>query len=182
MLFFGSWSFWDIGSLEELVVFLLQISALSKNVDSKVIPVLYRVFLYKTSLSVLGLISACEDFQRFKFFAKNNPSSDKWISLCFVELTASGINWNGNNWANGCDFPGNDLSNAQIASSACGGRCASTSGCTHFAWTTYNGGTCWMKYGPATQQNAVSTGDQTMVCGITGKLERHFVLNGYLSF
>ena len=31
-------------------------------------------------------------------------------SLSFV----NGINWNGNNWALGCDFSNNDLSNAQV--------------------------------------------------------------------
>ncbi|CAF4982336.1 unnamed protein product, partial [Rotaria sp. Silwood1] len=38
-----------------------------------------------------------------------------------------------------CDFHGNDMSNAQIASNLCGGKCANTQGCTHFTWTQYNG-------------------------------------------
>ena len=43
VLLCGSWCFSNIGILEELVVFLLQIFALSKKIDSKVIPVLSRV-------------------------------------------------------------------------------------------------------------------------------------------
>jgi hypothetical protein len=64
-----------------------------------------------------------------------------------------------------CDFKGNDLSNQKSTSSNCAQTCASTSGCTHFTWTTYNGGTCWMKSGSISQSNAISTGDQSMVCG-----------------
>ena len=42
----------------------------------------------------------------------------------------------------------------------------STQGCTHFTWTNYNGGTCWMKYGPARKTDAFYTGNNSMVCGI----------------
>ena len=38
--FSGSWSFWDIDVFEELVIFLLQIFALSNKIDSEVIPIL----------------------------------------------------------------------------------------------------------------------------------------------
>ena len=69
-----------------------------------------------------------------------------------------GVNWNGNDWAFACDFPGGDIGNAQIRGEDCGGRCSSTSGCTHFTWTTYNGGTCWMKGGSVSKTQAVSTG------------------------
>jgi len=65
-----------------------------------------------------------------------------------------------------CDFKGNDLSNQKGSSSNCAQTCASTSGCTHFTWTSYNGGTCWMKSGGISQSNAVFTGDQSIICGI----------------
>ncbi|CAF3042522.1 unnamed protein product, partial [Rotaria sp. Silwood2] len=78
----------------------------------------------------------------------------------------SSIQWNGNNWAMSCDFRGNDLSNVQIASNLCGGKCSQTQGCTHFTWTQYNGGTCWMKSGAVSKSDAVSTSDSTMVCGV----------------
>ncbi|CAF1250178.1 unnamed protein product [Adineta steineri] len=77
-----------------------------------------------------------------------------------------GINWNGNNWALNCGFKGNDLSNVQVPADQCGGKCAVTAGCTHFTWTNYQGGTCWMKQGWVSKTDAFSTGDQTVVCGI----------------
>jgi len=78
-----------------------------------------------------------------------------------------GIVWNGN-WANACDFRGNDLSNARTNGEQCGPKCESTSGCTHFTWNNFEGGTCWMKSGPVSKNDAFSTGDQGMVCGIVG--------------
>ena len=76
------------------------------------------------------------------------------------------ITWQSGDWAFACDFKDRDLANAQILGEDCSGRCASTSGCTHFVWTTWNGGTCWMKSGSVTKSNAYSTEDSTMVCGI----------------
>ncbi len=87
------------------------------------------------------------------------------LVFIFVFKKSLTINWNGNNWALGCDFYGNDLTNALVKSSDCGGKCAQTTGCTHFTWTPYNGGTCWMKKGPVTQSNAV-TADSSYVCGV----------------
>ncbi|CAF4736191.1 unnamed protein product, partial [Rotaria sp. Silwood2] len=76
------------------------------------------------------------------------------------------INWNGNDWAMSCDFYGNDLSNVRIPGEGCGGKCAETQGCTHFTWTQWNGGTCWMKKGSVSKANAFPTNDPHMVCGV----------------
>ena len=79
------------------------------------------------------------------------------------------VNWQagaGADWAFACDFKGGDLTNAKVRGQDCGGRCAATSGCTHFTWTTYNGGTCWMKSGSISKSDALYTGDDSMVCGI----------------
>lgn len=78
----------------------------------------------------------------------------------------SNINWNGNKWAMSCDFRGNDLSNALVPAPLCGPQCEKTPGCTHFAWTTYLGGTCWMKQGPISKDNAFSVDDHSAVCGV----------------
>jgi len=78
----------------------------------------------------------------------------------------SNINWNGNKWAMSCDFHGNDLSSTQVPADRCGPQCEQTSGCTHFVWTTYLGGTCWMKKGPISKNNAVSVNDPSAVCGV----------------
>lgn len=92
---------------------------------------------------------------------------DNVLAILLVTTTfASGIKWNGNNWAMSCDFLGNDLTNAQTRGEDCGGRCASTSGCTHFSWTNYNGGTCWMKKNGASKDDAVPKYDSDAVCGV----------------
>ncbi len=80
--------------------------------------------------------------------------------------TGSTIHWNGNNWAHACDFHGRSLDNVKIAPELCGPKCAQTKRCTHFTWTRYNGGTCWMKMGNVSKSDAFSTNDQTMVCGV----------------
>jgi len=90
------------------------------------------------------------------------------ILLITTTVFTTAIDWNGNNWALWCDFTGNDLSNALTKPEDCGGRCASTSGCTHFTWTNYNGGTCWMKKNPASKSDAIPKYDSNAVCGVIG--------------
>ena len=93
-----------------------------------------------------------------------------FLFVCLVYMSAqkadAQINWNGNNWAFACDFKNNDLANAKTSGSECGPKCLSTQGCTHFTWTNYNGGTCWMKSGSVSKANAFHTGDQRMICGV----------------
>ena len=86
--------------------------------------------------------------------------------LAFQSSLAQNIQWQPGNWAFACDFTGGDLKNVQISGDLCGGRCATTNGCTHFTWTTYLGGTCWMKSGNANISNAFYTGNNTMACGV----------------
>lgn len=88
--------------------------------------------------------------------------------------SGSNINWNGQNWASSCDFLGNDLSNVQVPSEGCGGKCAQTSGCTHFTWTNYMGGTCWMKTGSVSKNDAFATSDPSMVCGVISSRKRQY--------
>ena len=81
-------------------------------------------------------------------------------------LVKAQINWQsgagGVQWAPACDFNNHDMGSAQIPGETCGEKCISTrSGCSHFAWTNYLGGTCWMKTGGA----KFNSDDQT-VCGI----------------
>ena len=95
----------------------------------------------------------------------------------------SGLQWNYDsanklNWANSCDFALNDLSNVLTSSDRCGPICRSTSGCTHFTWTNYLGGTCWMKKGTISKDNAKQVQDSSFVCGVldqsTGIFSFHF--------
>jgi cellobiose dehydrogenase (acceptor) len=47
---------------------------------------------------------------------------------------------------NNVDLPGGDLDSAQApAAEACCALCRGHSGCKAFTWTSYNGGTCWLK-------------------------------------
>ena len=78
----------------------------------------------------------------------------------------SNIKWQPYGWAYACDFKNNDLMNVQTSSDRCGGLCVTTSGCTHFTWTTYKNGTCWMKKGSISRSDALITGNNSMVCGI----------------
>lgn len=89
------------------------------------------------------------------------------LTILLISINSSlGVSWNGNNWALGCDFRGNDLTNAQTKGEDCGGRCAYTQGCTHFTWTSYNGGTCWMKQNSVTKNDAFDSSDKSAVCGV----------------
>ena len=50
-------------------------------------------------------------------------------------------------WALGCNWNGSDLQNVPTQGSGCAAKCASISGCSHFVWTNWNGGTSWIKSG-----------------------------------
>jgi hypothetical protein len=74
------------------------------------------------------------------------------------------INWQGN-WAFGCDFYNHDLTSVRIPAYECGPRCLLTTGCTHFSWTWFEGGTCWMKTGAVSTTGAFPVNDQTAIGG-----------------
>jgi len=76
------------------------------------------------------------------------------------------IDWQTGNWAMSCDFKGNDLKDIKSRGEDCGGICSKQPGCTHFTWTKLDGGTCWMKSGQVSKNNAFGTTDKTMACGI----------------
>ena len=76
------------------------------------------------------------------------------------------LSWNGYKWAHSCDFNGNDLSHITAKSEDCDEQCFGTAGCTHFTWTRFNDGTCFMKQGNVSQADAVRTDDSSMICGI----------------
>ena len=69
-------------------------------------------------------------------------------------------------WAKGCDFTANDFKNVVISSDLCGQKCSNTVGCSHYSWSTWNGGTCWLKNGVVSQSDSIYTNDFSMICGI----------------
>ena len=88
--------------------------------------------------------------------------------LCGISVGSAGdekIQWNGD-WANACDFYGQDMSEVRISSDKCWYACKITQHCTHFTWSTYKTGTCWLKYGAVTKADAFYNGDPNVVCGV----------------
>jgi beta-glucanase (GH16 family) len=82
----------------------------------------------------------------------------------------NGITWNTDystysKWSMGCDWTENNLKNVQVSGELCAHNCKITPGCTHFSWTTYNGGTCWMKRGWVNPNMAFRNNDGSSVCG-----------------
>lgn len=87
------------------------------------------------------------------------------LNSLYVEFGRCSIIWNVN-WAKSCDFVNNDLSNARTSSQDCLEKCNATVGCTHFTWSDWNGGSCWMKKGLIYKDDAFATSDPNMICGV----------------
>ncbi|KAI8837405.1 glycoside hydrolase family 55 protein [Chytriomyces cf. hyalinus JEL632] len=91
------------------------------------------------------------------------PSSSAQPSPTKATSTAgpspTGIAWVTNPdqsfYAPGCDFVGNDIGSQASASDKCGSVCAQNPSCTNYAWSSYNGGTCFMKSGNLTKDKAI---------------------------
>ena len=82
------------------------------------------------------------------------------------KASTSGIHWNGNNWAHGCDFPARDFRRVKTKADQCGPECQKDKLCSHFTWTDYNGGTCWMRKGRISKANALISSRANIVCGV----------------
>lgn len=100
------------------------------------------------------------------------------ITIClslFQDVNCDVPNWtaSGNvKWSFGCDWHGHELKNVPSSGELCGPLCEQTSDCSHFTWTNYNGGTCWLKAGlgilfgnPHGFRTLRRTNDNSMVCG-----------------
>ncbi|DAZ95419.1 TPA: hypothetical protein N0F65_006309 [Lagenidium giganteum] len=62
-------------------------------------------------------------------------------------------------WDSNCDFAGHDLAPVGAPSNLCGNICVDNTGCTHWAWNDYQGGTCWLKTGSSNSRiNAQGVG------------------------
>ncbi|KAI8607277.1 hypothetical protein BC830DRAFT_169642, partial [Chytriomyces sp. MP71] len=64
-----------------------------------------------------------------------------------------------------CDWAGQDLKGLPSVASDCSKVCSQNAGCTHFTWTDYNGGTCWMKSGAVSPSSAVVLNSPNALCG-----------------
>lgn len=63
-----------------------------------------------------------------------------------------------------CDFYGNDLSSVKVRGEECSTACWNTAGCSHFTWSSWEGGTCFLKHGKVCK--AMATWLQGAVCGV----------------
>lgn len=59
-------------------------------------------------------------------------------------------------WDNNCDFYGQDTYSVRAGGESCGDLCNNDGSCTHWTWTNYNGGTCWLKSGGNSGTNWLS--------------------------
>ncbi|POM60067.1 SCP-like extracellular protein [Phytophthora palmivora] len=50
-------------------------------------------------------------------------------------------------WQHNCDYYGSDIYSVPGIPDVCGDLCADEEKCTHWTWTYFNGGTCWLKNG-----------------------------------
>jgi hypothetical protein len=58
------------------------------------------------------------------------------------------------------------MSNVKTSADQCGNACDRTSGCTHFSWTDYNSGTCWLKSYPSiSKADAIQSNVPSIICG-----------------
>lgn len=48
-------------------------------------------------------------------------------------------------WAYSCDITGRDIEVRKTTGDMCGPACLSRLDCVGFVWTSYEGGTCWLK-------------------------------------
>lgn len=48
-------------------------------------------------------------------------------------------------WSMGCNFEGDNYKNVLSRADDCSGECRIDQQCTHYTWTNYHGGTCWMR-------------------------------------
>ncbi len=101
--------------------------------------------------------------------SQSNAIQASQDSVCGILDNAVGvISWNDGQdgpWAFNCDFFGNDLSNEPSNGEECSGRCKKKNDCSHYTWSKYKGGTCWMKKGLISKSNAKKVSDE-FVCGI----------------
>ncbi|KAI8618490.1 hypothetical protein BC830DRAFT_1108550 [Chytriomyces sp. MP71] len=106
--------------------------------------------------------------------SKTTTASSGPITSSAPSPTTSASNCAINNWLPGsgpclyspnCDWQGQDLSSATVPGEKCSDTCKQTPGCTHFTWTNYNGGTCWMKSGAVDPCTAIVVTSSNALCG-----------------
>ena len=114
----------------------------------------------RSNNSDAGMIFVFSALLQFAMFFR------KFITVFLFNLIDTTISWKGGMWAFACNFSTPNMATVPTESSLCGAKCIETLNCTHFTWTDVNNGTCFMKAGNVTTEDAVRTTDPTMICGV----------------
>lgn len=107
------------------------------------------------------------------------------LLLIFLANESSAVHWQKSGkiyWSFACDWHGwfeqpsrLKLRSAKAPSNLCGPICLWTDGCTHFTFTKYDGGTCWLKgslnWTKHLHSYVKETHDYSMICGYKNPYE-----------
>jgi len=120
-----------------------------------------NAWCYTSNLYRQGPTAACER-------ADDCVSTWSCSSACAGRSDVKQIEWKGDS-ASGCFFYGNDLRlEVSKTASDCSQLCSLAAECTHFTWSEFNGGSCWLKSGLRSKQDAIQT-YQDLHCGLSSK-------------
>jgi hypothetical protein len=99
------------------------------------------------------------------------------ILVLSISVSKAQIDWQSSDWAYACDFNGGDITTVQTNPGNCGPACSALSECTHFTWTTLNGGTCYLKSGKVKKSDAILTEDNSMICSLSASKIEFLILS-----
>jgi len=126
-----------------------------------------NAWCYTSNLYRQGPTAACER-------ADDCVSTWSCSSACAGRSDVKQIEWKGDS-ASGCFFYGNDLRlEVSKTASDCSQLCSLAAECTHFTWSEFNGGSCWLKSGLRSKQDAIQT-YQDLHCGLSSKVDGKFI-------
>lgn len=91
--------------------------------------------------------------------------------MCFASRQE--LKWT-QNVAYGCNFTVNhDFKMAKTNQIDCRKKCFSTYGCSHFVWSSKEGGTCFLKKNAISKSEVIASNDPSSFCGIVeGKSDK----------
>jgi hypothetical protein len=92
-----------------------------------------------------------------------------WLALSFINCQRTNFDNGRRKWDYDCDFVGGDIGSVRCAAQDCGPICADNNYCSHYTWTPYEGGTCWLKTSGSRfnlKQYAVRSSVPGIICGV----------------
>jgi hypothetical protein len=91
----------------------------------------------------------------------------------FYHLDKKPILWEKENWAYGCDFISGNLTMSKTERKMCSKKCYETEVCSHYIWSEVDSGTCWLKYGTVTKNDAFHVNNNATICGLVDKPDNY---------